>query len=74
MRAFVGLGDAHKDSILFNYSCFLLQYNPDINIGASFHVASCIKFDAFLDTKWIDKKRTKTMKFNIDSSGIAQFL
>ena len=51
MRAFLGLEDAHKDSFLFNYSCFHLQYNPDINIGASFHVASCIKLYAFLHPK-----------------------
>ncbi|MEK5176761.1 IS110 family transposase [Heyndrickxia sp. FSL W8-0496] len=50
------------------------QFYVGIDIGASFHVASCIKFDAFLDPKGIAWKRTKTMKFNSDSSGIAEFL
>ncbi|XOS94324.1 IS110 family transposase [Brevibacillus laterosporus] len=50
------------------------QFYVGIDIGASFHVASCIKFDAFLDPKGIAWKRTKTMKFNSDSAGIAEFL
>ncbi len=50
------------------------QFYVGIDIGASFHVASCIKFDAFLDPKGIAWKRTKTMKFNSDSTGIAEFL
>lgn len=50
------------------------QFYVGIDIGASFHVASCIKFDAFLDPKGISWKRTKTMKFNSDSAGIAEFL
>jgi len=50
------------------------QFYVGIDIGASFHVASCIPFDAFLDPKGIAWKRTKTMKFNADSSGIAEFL
>lgn len=45
-----------------------------IDIGASFHVASCIQFDAFLDPKGVAWKRTKTMKFNSDSAGIAEFI
>lgn len=50
------------------------QFYVGIDIGASFHVASCIQFDAFLDPKGIAWKRTKTMKFNSDSAGIADFL
>jgi transposase len=50
------------------------QFYVGIDIGASFHVASCIKFDAFLDPKGVAWKRTKTLKFNSDSAGIAQFL
>ncbi|WP_232700254.1 IS110 family transposase [Brevibacillus daliensis] len=50
------------------------QFFVGIDIGASFHVASCIKFDAFLDPKGIAWKRTKTMKFDSDSIGIAEFL
>lgn len=50
------------------------QFYVGIDIGASFHVASCIPFDAFLDPKGIAWKRTKTMKFNSDSAGIAEFL
>lgn len=42
-----------------------------IGIGASFHAASCIPFQAFLDPKGT---RAKTMKFNADSLGITQFL
>ncbi|MBT2659325.1 IS110 family transposase [Bacillus sp. ISL-18] len=50
------------------------QFYVGIDIGASFHVASCIPFDAFLDPKGVAWKRTKTMKFNSDSAGIAEFL
>ncbi|WP_100404290.1 IS110 family transposase [Bacillus solitudinis] len=50
------------------------QFYIGIDIGASFHVASCIKFDAFLDPKGVAWKRTKTLKFNSDSAGIAEFL
>lgn len=50
------------------------QFYVGIDIGASFHVASCIPFDAFLDPKGIAWKRTKTMKFNSDSAGIVEFL
>lgn len=50
------------------------QFYVGIDIGASFHVASCIQFEAFLDPKGIAWKRTKTMKFNSDSAGIAEFL
>jgi hypothetical protein len=50
------------------------QFYVGIDIGTSFHVASCIPFDTFLDPKGIAWKRTKTMKFNSDSVGIAEFL
>ena len=50
------------------------QFYVGIDIGASFHVASCIRYDAFLDPKGIAWKRTKTLKFNSDSVGIAEFL
>lgn len=42
-----------------------------IDIGADFHVASCISPEMFRDGKW---KRTKVMKFNADSKGITDFL
>lgn len=42
-----------------------------IDIGADFHVASCIIPEHFRDGKW---KRAKTMKFNADSVGISDFL
>lgn len=42
-----------------------------IDIGADFHVASCIQMEAFRDGTW---KRQKTMKFNADSFGISDFL
>ena len=50
------------------------QFYVGIDIGASFHVASCIRYDAFLDPKGIAWKRTKTLKFNSDSVGIVEFL
>lgn len=42
-----------------------------IDIGADFHVASCIQMEAFRDGTW---KRQKTMKFNSDSFGISDFM
>ncbi|WP_103108501.1 IS110 family transposase [Brevibacillus reuszeri] len=43
-----------------------------VDIGADFHVASCISIEQFrTDKAW---KRTKTMKFNADSKGIHNFL
>lgn len=55
--------------------CSDLYDDTDLNwLGASFHVASCIKFDAFLDPKGTARKRTKTLKFNSDSTGIGEFL
>jgi transposase len=42
-----------------------------IDIGADFHVATCITPEQFRDGKW---KRAKTMKFNADSLGISEFL
>ena len=50
------------------------QFYVGIDIGASFHVASCIRYEAFLDPKGVAWKRTKTLKFNSDSVGIAEFL
>lgn len=44
------------------------QFYVGIDIGASFHVASCIKFDSFLDPKGGSWKRIKMMKFNSDSA------
>ncbi|MCM3200606.1 IS110 family transposase [Bacillus cereus] len=52
----------------------MYQLFVGIDIGASFHVASCISFQAFLDPKGREWKRTKTIKFNADSLGITQFL
>lgn len=45
-----------------------------IDIGASFHVAACIQFQAFMDPTGREWKRVKTMKFNADSLGITTFL
>lgn len=42
-----------------------------IDIGADFHMASCIPLDSFRDGTW---KRKKTMKFDADSMGISDFL
>ncbi|MEJ8548868.1 IS110 family transposase, partial [Brevibacillus borstelensis] len=42
-----------------------------VDIGADFHVATCITPEQFRDGKW---KRAKTMKFDADSSGISDFL
>ncbi|GAB6254019.1 IS110 family transposase [Bacillus cereus] len=50
------------------------QFFVGIDIGASFHVAACIPFQAFLDPKGREWKRAKTMKFNADSMGMTQFL
>ncbi|MDP9574420.1 UNVERIFIED_ORG: transposase [Bacillus sp. 1751] len=52
----------------------MYQFFVGIDIGASFHVASCISFQAFLDPKGREWKRSKTMKFNADSLGMTQFL
>ena len=52
----------------------MYQFYVGIDIGATFHVASCIPFSAFLDPKGQEWKRTKTMKFNADSTGMTQFL
>ncbi|PEM38776.1 hypothetical protein CN636_27875 [Bacillus toyonensis] len=52
----------------------MYQLFVGIDIGASFHVASCIPFQAFLDPKGREWKRAKTMKFNADSLGMTQFL
>ncbi|MGG0454624.1 IS110 family transposase [Bacillus mycoides] len=45
-----------------------------IDIGASFHVAACIQFQAFMDPTGREWKRVKTMKFNADSLGLTTFL
>ncbi|MFI8711412.1 transposase [Brevibacillus brevis] len=42
-----------------------------IDIGADFHVATCITPEQFRDGKW---KRARTMKFDADSLGISDFL
>ncbi|MED4583639.1 IS110 family transposase [Brevibacillus choshinensis] len=42
-----------------------------VDIGADFHVATCITPEQLRDGKW---KRAKTMKFDADSSGITDFL
>ncbi|USG68151.1 IS110 family transposase [Brevibacillus ruminantium] len=42
-----------------------------VDIGADFHVATCISPEQFRDGKW---KRAKTMKFDADSLGISNFL
>lgn len=52
----------------------MYQFFIGIDIGASFHVAACIPFQAFLDPKGREWKRAKTMKFNADSIGMTQFL
>ncbi|MDM5431156.1 IS110 family transposase [Bacillus mycoides] len=52
----------------------MYQLFVGIDIGASFHVASCIPFQVFLDPKGREWKRAKTMKFNADSLGMTQFL
>uniref|UniRef100_UPI0003036A02 hypothetical protein n=1 Tax=Priestia megaterium TaxID=1404 RepID=UPI0003036A02 len=52
----------------------MYQFFIGIDIGASFHVASCIHFQAFLDPKGQEWKRSKTMKFNADSAGITSIL
>ncbi len=51
----------------------MYQLFVGIDIGASFHVASCISFQAFLDPKGREWKRAKTMKFNADSLGMTKF-
>ncbi|TJZ99501.1 IS110 family transposase [Bacillus thuringiensis] len=52
----------------------IYQLFVGIDIGSTFHVASCIPFQSFLDPKGREWKRSKTMKFNADSLGITQFL
>jgi len=52
----------------------MYQFFIGIDIGSSFHVASCIHFQAFLDPKGQEWKRSKTMKFNADSAGITSIL
>ncbi|MBM7694016.1 transposase [Peribacillus deserti] len=52
----------------------MYQFFVGVDIGAKFHVAACIPFQAFTDPKGVEWKRSKTMKFNANSVGLAGFL
>ncbi|CAM5789536.1 IS110 family transposase [Brevibacillus borstelensis] len=58
--------DGQKEFVRLFYPIYV-----GVDIGADFHVATCITPEQFRDGKW---KRAKTMKFDADSLGISDFL